>query len=138
MPPARPGRPDLSTRSQPLSWPPVPPTEPGADESWIAREVDAMADAWSRGLRVLAGEIIDRHPGIADEAAVRLIYEEVSLRREAGEDVPTTEVVVRYARWKDELEVLLGCDRLLRPLAHVAELPEVGEHLGPFFLRAEL
>ena len=37
-------------------------------------------------------------------------------------------------RWKDELEVLLGCDRLLRPMARAAELPEVGEHLGPFFL----
>ena len=132
---------------------PVPPTswrgpghprekdaafEPARDESWVSLEVDAMAAAWSRGRRITAGEIIDRHPGIADEAAVRLIYEEVNLRRESGEDVATTEVVGRYARWKDELEVLLGCDRLLRPIARAAELPEVGEHLGPFFLRAEL
>jgi serine/threonine protein kinase len=97
-----------------------------------------MAAAWSRGLRVSAAEIIDRVPGIADEAAVRLIYEEVNLRRESGEDVPTAEVVGRYPRWKDELEVLLGCDRMLRPFNGPAELPEVGEYLGPFHLRAEL
>jgi eukaryotic-like serine/threonine-protein kinase len=97
-----------------------------------------MAVAWSRGQRLFACEVIDRHPGIADEAAVRLIYEEVSLRRESGEDVHTAEVIGRYPRWKDELEVLLGCDRMLRPLTGLAHLPEVGEHLGPFHLRAEL
>jgi serine/threonine protein kinase/Flp pilus assembly protein TadD len=97
-----------------------------------------MASAWSRGQRVCAGEVIDRHPGIGDEAAVRLIYEEVSLRRESGEDVHTTEVIGRYPRWKDELEVLFGCDRMLRPLTGLAHLPEVGEYLGPFHLRAEL
>ena len=46
-------------------------------------------------------------PGIGDEAAIRLIYEEVCIRRESGQDVATTEVVNRYPRWKDELEVLL-------------------------------
>jgi tetratricopeptide (TPR) repeat protein len=97
-----------------------------------------MAAAWSRGERVSAAEIIDRNPDIDDESAVRIIYEEVNLRRDAGEDVPTTEVVTRYPRWRDELEVLLGCDRLLRPSTGPAEVPEVGEHLGPFYLKAEL
>ncbi len=97
-----------------------------------------MAAAWSRGDRVLADEVIGRYPGLDDEAVVRLIYEEVSLRRDSGEDMPTSEILRRYPRWKDELEILLGCDRLLRPLIGVAPLPEVGEHLGPFYLRAEL
>ncbi len=97
-----------------------------------------MAAAWSRGQRVSAGEIIDRYPGLGDEAAVRLIYEEVNLRRESGEDLHTTEVIGRYPRWKEELEVLLGCDRMLRPLTGLAHLPQVGEQLGPFLLRAEL
>ncbi len=146
-PSGRRGRGGLTHASRPARQPgslDVVPSSPGrrrragSDESWVSREVERMAAAWSRGQRLTASEIIDRHPGLADEAAVRLIYEEVSLRREAGEDVPTTEVVGRYPRWKDELEVLLGCDRLLRPIARVADLPEVGEHLGPFFLRAEL
>ncbi len=121
---ARPGPSDLSARSRPIR----PPESSGRDEaegSWVSREVDAMAAAWSRGQRVSAGEIIDRYPGIGDEAAVRLIYEEVNLRRESGEDVRTTEVVRRYPRWRDELEVLLGCDRLLRPPARP------GRHTSP-------
>jgi serine/threonine protein kinase/tetratricopeptide (TPR) repeat protein len=97
-----------------------------------------MAAAWSRGHHIRAVDVIERHPGIDDEAAVRLIYEEVSLRRESGEEVHTAEVIGRYPRWKDELQVLLGCERMLRPLTGLAHLPEVGEDLGPFHLRAEL
>jgi eukaryotic-like serine/threonine-protein kinase len=133
----RPGPSDISARSRPSRLPESSGWDDD-DPKWLSREVDSMAAAWSRGQPVLAGEIIDRHPGIADEAAVRLIYEEVNLRRESGEDVRTTEVVRRYPRWREELEVLLGCDRLLRPPAGAAELPAVGEHLGPFSLRAEL
>jgi serine/threonine protein kinase/Flp pilus assembly protein TadD len=121
-----------------VHWPSESTLRRDPDESWVSREVDAMAAAWSRGQRVSAAEIINRSRGIADEAAVRLIYEEVNLRRESGEDVLTTEVVARYPRWKDELEVLLGCDRMLRPLMGPAELPEVGEYIGPFSLKAEI
>ncbi len=47
-------------------------------------------------------------------------------------------MVNRFPRWKDELEVLLGCDRMLRPFSRIAALPEVGEDLGPFRLLLEL
>jgi eukaryotic-like serine/threonine-protein kinase len=105
---------------------------------WISQQVQAMASAWSRGERVSAEEILASQPGIDDQAAIRLIYEEVCLRRESGQDVATTEVVNRYPQWKDELEVLLGCDRMLRPFSRVAMFPRVGEDLGPFRLMAEL
>ena len=82
-----------------------------------------MASAWSRGERVSAEQLLASHPGLDDEAAIRLIYEEVCLRRESGQDVATTEVVNRFPRWKDELEVLLGCDRMLRPFSRVAMFP---------------
>jgi serine/threonine protein kinase/tetratricopeptide (TPR) repeat protein len=97
-----------------------------------------MVSAWARGERLTAEELLARHPGLSDEAAVRLIYEEVCLRRESGEEVATTEVVSRFPQWKDELEVLLGCDRLLRPFSWVAPFPEIGEELGPFRLVSEL
>src|SRR5262249_50240444 len=112
---ARFGHSNRPSRSR-VHWPPESTLRRDADESWVSRGGDRRAAAWSRGHRVRAAEIIDRNPGIGDEAAVRLIYEEVNLRRESGEDVRTTEVVGRYSRWKDELEVLLGCDRMLRPL----------------------
>ena len=108
------------------------------NSAWISREVQALVSAWSRGERVRAEDLLARHPGLGDEAAIRLIYEEVCLRRESGEDLPTTEVVNRFPRWKDELEVLLGCDRMLRPFTRVLLLPSPGEELGPFRLLAEL
>jgi eukaryotic-like serine/threonine-protein kinase len=108
------------------------------NSEWISREVQALASAWSRGERVCAEDLLARHPGLGDEAAIRLIYEEVCLRRESGDDIATTEVVNRFPHWKDELEVLLGCDRMLRPLTRVSHFPSPGEDLGPFRLLAEL
>jgi serine/threonine protein kinase/Flp pilus assembly protein TadD len=108
------------------------------DGGWLSRQVEAMASAWSRGEDVSAAELLAGHPGLDDEAAIRLIYEEVSLRRESGHDVATTDVVNRYPRWKDELEFLLGCDRMLRPFCRVAVFPSAGEVLGPFQLLDEL
>src|SRR5947209_7617981 len=111
---------------------------PVADSAWVSGQVEAMVAAWARGEWVGVEEVLARRPGLGDEAAVRLIYEEVGLRREAGQEVPTSEVVGRFPRWKGELEVLLRCDRLLRPSARVGRFPEVGERLGPFRLVAEL
>jgi eukaryotic-like serine/threonine-protein kinase len=109
-----------------------------AESGWLSSQVEAMASAWSRGEEVSAAELLARHPGLDDEAAIRLIYEEVSLRRELGHEVATTDVVNRYPRWKDELEFLLGADRMLRPFCRVAAFPGLGEDLGPFLLKAEL
>jgi serine/threonine protein kinase len=113
-------------------------TPNGTDNAWISRQVQAMASAWSRGERISAEQLLASYPGLDDEAAIRLIYEEVSLRRDSGQDIATTEVLNRFPRWKDELEVLLGCDRMLRPFSRVAMFPNVGEDLGPFRLLAEL
>jgi eukaryotic-like serine/threonine-protein kinase len=113
-------------------------TPNGTDNAWISRQVQAMASAWSRGERISAEQLLASYPGLDDEAAIRLIYEEVCLRRDSGQDIATTEVVNRFPRWKDELEVLLGCDRMLRPFSRVAMFPNVGEDLGPFRLLAEL
>jgi serine/threonine protein kinase/Flp pilus assembly protein TadD len=96
-----------------------------------------MAAAWARGEPIAAEDLIARHPGLDAAAAIRLIYEEVCLRREAGQPVSTAEVISRFPQWHEELEVLFGCDRLLQPRA-AAVFPEVGETLGPYRLLAEL
>src|SRR5262245_59256499 len=118
------------------------PAEPASarteTSAWVSRQVEAMSAAWSRGEHVSANEVLARHPDLGEEAAIRLIYEEVCLRRESGQDVGTTEVVNRFPRWKDELEVLLGCDRMLRPFSRVSLFPAAGEDLGPFRLLEEL
>src|SRR3954447_14314897 len=84
-------------------------TAPG----WISREVAVMAAAWDRGDRVTAAEVIARHPDLDNEAALRLIYEERCLRREAGPAEGTTEVIRRYPRWGEDLRALFDCDHLL-------------------------
>jgi eukaryotic-like serine/threonine-protein kinase len=98
----------------------------------ISRQVAEMASAWTRGEQLTASEVLRRHPDLGPEAPVRLIFEEVCLRREAGLEVDTSEVVARYPRWGDEVRALLDCDRLLRPSGAIAECPDVGETLGPF------
>ena len=114
------------------------PRPPGPEEGWASRQVAAMAAAWARGEPVTAAEVITRHPGLDAEAAIRLIYEEASLRREAGLEVDTAEVLRRFPDWADELRDLFDCDRLLRPSGCRAAFPEVDETLGPFLLLAEL
>ena len=52
---------------------------------WVSRQVRALVSAWEKGDRLTAREVIDRHPDLDPESALRLIYEETCLRREAGE-----------------------------------------------------
>jgi serine/threonine protein kinase/tetratricopeptide (TPR) repeat protein len=107
----------------------------------IDAEVARMASAWSRGEQTTAAEILAQNPDLDDEAAVRLIYEEFCLRKESGQDVATSEVIRRYARWRADLEPLLGFDRLIRlPGADdsPAVFPQAGDQLGDFRLLAEM
>jgi serine/threonine protein kinase/Flp pilus assembly protein TadD len=97
-----------------------------------------MVDAWAGGHHITADDLLKAHPGIDTESALRLIFEEVCLRREAGLEVDTTAVVGRYPQWGRELRALFDCERLLRPSGPVVALPEIGETLGPFLLREEL
>ena len=130
-----------TTGWSPRSWEREPEdAEPlrSSGSTWVSKQVQGMAAAWARGERCKVDEILERHPDLKTEDAVRLIYEDLCLRREAGEDVSTAEVVSRFPQWRDELELLLDCDRLLGPLSRIAILPEVGEQLGPFRLLAEL
>ncbi|HWE39958.1 MAG TPA: serine/threonine-protein kinase [Isosphaeraceae bacterium] len=113
--------------------PPSAPA-PAGDGSSL---VEALAEAWRRGERPTAAELIDRHPGLDDEAAIRLIYEEVCLRRELGQEVRTSEVVQRYPKWGPELGALFSADRLLRP-PPPADFPRVGDRLGDFQILDEL
>jgi serine/threonine protein kinase/tetratricopeptide (TPR) repeat protein len=97
-----------------------------------------MVTAWGRGAEVTAQDVIDGRAEVDTESAIRLIYEETCLRREAGQPVGTDEVVARFPRWGAELRALFECDRLIRSPRGPVAFPEVGEVLGPFLLLAEL
>src|SRR5262249_41424032 len=99
-----------------------------------------MAAAWRRGERVPVEEYLGRHPELLDsaEGAVRLVYEEVCLRQEFGEEITAAAVLRRFPQWANELAVLLDCHRLVRTPLATPQFPEVGEALGDFRLTAEL
>ena len=120
-------------------------------------ELDTLADslaqslalAWQRGERPLVEDLFSRHPRLADnpETAVRLIYEEITLRREHLFEPTDAEILARFPRWRNELSMLLACDRLVQPgdIPSTAsgtkvplDWPEVGESLGGFKLLATL
>jgi serine/threonine protein kinase/Flp pilus assembly protein TadD len=106
----------------------------------VSRQVQAMVAAWRRGERPTAEQFLAHHPELDSETALRLIYEEVCLRQEAGAEVLPAELVRRFPRWKAELELLLDCHRLMLPelAPPPAVFPEVGEVLRDFRLLADL
>jgi tetratricopeptide (TPR) repeat protein len=117
----------------------------GEDDSWLSSSVSAdlveqFAEAWSRGEcpsveTFLAGLA----PGDVDEeTSVRLIYEEMCLRRSAGRAMSSDEVGRRFPEWCGKLERLLDCERLLAGPAAPSGFPEVGDEIGPFRLLSEL
>ncbi len=130
----------MTTRS--AATPIIPATDPPAtgETAWIDDQVERMAAAWRRGEPLTAADLIAHRPDLDDEDAVRLIYEEVCLRREAGQDVPTSEVVRRYPKWRFDLVPLLGFDRLISPsgASRPADYPNIGDRFGDFRILAEL
>ncbi len=105
---------------------------------WVSREVEAMEAAWASGGGITAEDVLAGRPDVDPECAIRLIYEETCLRREAGQNVATSEIVARFPRWGSELRALFECDRLIRSPRGIVDFPEAGEMLGPFLLLAEL
>jgi serine/threonine protein kinase/Tfp pilus assembly protein PilF len=106
--------------------------------SLATRQVDEMVAAWRRGERPRAEDFLALHPELGDEAAVRLIYEEVCLRLEFGLEVDRAEIARRFPQWSEELEVLIECELDLQSGPAPARFPEVGEVLAGFRLLAEL
>jgi serine/threonine protein kinase/tetratricopeptide (TPR) repeat protein len=106
--------------------------------SLVTRQVDGMVAAWRRGERLLVEDVLARHPELGDDGAIRLIYEEFCLRQEAGDPVDPDEIARRFPQWRDELAVLLDCQRLMESAPARVVFPHVGELLAGFRLLAEL
>src|SRR6478735_8026141 len=112
---------------------PFPLALPGTSDL-VDRLAAEMAAAWRHGDRQPAEAYLGPHPELLDrpEEAVRVVYEEVCLRQECGEDVAADDLIRRFPRWAAELTVLLDCHRLLQSRLVPAQFPAVGESLGDF------
>ena len=106
--------------------------------SLATQQVDEMVAAWRRGERPLAEEFLARHPELGAEAAIRLIYEEVSLRHEVGLPVDPAEIACRFPQWHQELDVLLDFQQLMESKPTAPAFPCEGEVIAGFRLVLEL
>src|SRR5262249_37228753 len=105
-----------------------------------SRLIEEMAASWRNGDRPSAEVFLARHSELVGnpDAALRLIYEEICLRQEAGEEVSADEITRRFPQWQTELRALLECHDVLQPSTAAAPLPAVGETLADFRLLKEL
>ncbi|MDX2036753.1 MAG: protein kinase [Isosphaeraceae bacterium] len=101
-------------------------------------QIDALAEAWSRGEPIDVREILDARDSIDSESALRIIYEDLCLRRESGLPIDEFEWESRFPEWAADLRALLECDRWIRPELEPIVFPEPGEILGGFRLIEEL
>jgi serine/threonine protein kinase/Flp pilus assembly protein TadD len=107
-------------------------------DSLASRLVERLADAWERGEQTPLEDVLAEHPGLDDEATLRLIFEETCLRQEAGLEVDRPGLARRFPRLWPDLELLLDCERLMGPPSEPADLPSEGEELAGFLLLSEL
>ena len=112
----------------------------GAADALAARLAAEMAERWRRGDRPLAEDFLARHPELRQEpeAAIQLIYEEICLRQELGLPSAQDQVLERFPHWREQLEVVLDCQRLLELDRALPRFPEAGQTLGDFRLLAEI
>jgi serine/threonine protein kinase/Flp pilus assembly protein TadD len=109
---------------------------PSAFSAVFERQVEEMTAALDRGEHPRAEQFLAQMPGLADEQAVRIVFEEACLRMERGETSVTAEFLERFPQWRSQLGVLLECKRLL--LAAKADFPQPGDDLGDFRILSEI
>jgi serine/threonine protein kinase/Tfp pilus assembly protein PilF len=99
-----------------------------------------LVQRWRAGERPRADEFLDREPELwqRPEIAIELIYEEVCLRQEFGDEAAAADILLRFPQWRSRLEVLLDCQRLLEAQPPAPCFPAVGESVGGYRLVAQL
>lgn len=99
----------------------------------------AMATAWKNDNRLCAEDVLAQHPELAvsPRAVLRLISEELLLRRDSGERLQMQDLVSRFPAWRAELELLLACHELFEE-APPPDFPEAGQECGEFVLMREI
>jgi serine/threonine protein kinase/Tfp pilus assembly protein PilF len=99
-----------------------------------------MSERWRQGECPLAEEFLSAHPQFENdpEAIIALIDEEVFLRRERGQQLGVADYLLRFPRWRTQIEVLFNCHQILESNAAAPRFPDAGEVWGDFRLLAEL
>lgn len=104
------------------------------DDPKIQELLDLIINSWIKNNPVSVEEILKSNPGLSDESAVRLIYEEYYLQKDAGIDVKSKEVLAKYPDYQSQLQALFHFEHLLDDSELSHALPEPGDCIGPFKL----
>jgi serine/threonine protein kinase/tetratricopeptide (TPR) repeat protein len=118
--------------------------EPGAGDDPLARAACELAremrEAWCRGEQAPAEEFLQRRPELWQQPtyAMEVIYEEVLLREEQGQQDAWAALARRFPQWHDHLQALQECHEVLEPAPAAAQFPAVGDSVGEYRLLAEL
>lgn len=115
----------------------------GSSQTIIHDVVDAlcreMAQQWRSGQATPVENYLQRlGDNSSAEDAVRLIYEEICLRQEQGDELNLSQWEQRFPQYADQLSVLIECHQLLRDRPSLPHFPAAGEVLGDFRLIEEL
>jgi serine/threonine protein kinase len=99
-----------------------------------------MGQRWRNGERPLVEEYLARHPKLCDraESALELLYEEIHLRQEHGQEIRPEDLFERFPQWRRQVQALLECHNLLVPHLNGLRVPNPGQTLGEFHLLDEL
>lgn len=99
-----------------------------------------MANDWGTGQRSSAEDVLEQHPELKSHpnAALRIIYEEICLRIESGEELDIASLRQRFPSYAGEIEVLLAGHDLMASMSESPQWPEIGESLGEFTLVSEI
>jgi serine/threonine protein kinase len=92
-----------------------PSPESAAAEALSTQIVEEMSQAWQRGERPTAADYVRQHPQLGDqrEVVLRLVCEELCLRREAQVEIDTAGLANQFPQWRHEIEALLACQELI-------------------------
>jgi eukaryotic-like serine/threonine-protein kinase len=111
-----------------------------SSETLASEMARAMVAAWHSGRRVGVEDMLRGNPALAStpRAVLRLISEELFLRRESGEPTQIEEILSRFPQWRAELELLLACHDLFEAGLSPPNFPSAGERCGEFTLLQEI
>lgn len=112
----------------------------GPNEPLIHSLTEEMIRRWMAGEEVLAEEFLDRHPVLWQQPqdAFELIYEEICQRKERGQLNAEGDLLRRFPKWKQQLEVMLEFHRLLKTSQRAPLFPESGATIAGFHLLKKL
>src|SRR5262249_18283719 len=105
-----------------------------------AKLAQELREAWSRGESTRAEDFLARCPELRQQptSAMEVIYEEVLLRQEHGQQDGWTELFQRFPQWREHLEALRECHEVIEGPQAPVKFPAIGETIGEFRLVAEL